>query len=54
MRELTHDLNLKMSEAQTQDREPNQQQQQQQSYQDNNIYNAETEQLYLKMKEAWL
>jgi len=31
-----------------------QQQQQQQSYQDNNIYSAETEKLYLKMKEGWL
>ena len=31
-----------------------QQQQQQQSYQENNIYSAETEQLYLKMKEGWL
>ena len=31
-----------------------QQQQQQQSYQESNIYSAETEQLYLKMKEAWL
>ena len=43
-----------MSEAQPKDRESNQQQQQQQPYQENNIYNAETEQLYLKMKEAWL
>ena len=31
-----------------------QQQQQQQSYQESNIYSAETEKLYLKMKEAWL
>ena len=31
-----------------------QQQQQQQSYQDRSIYSAETEQLYLKMKEGWL
>ena len=31
-----------------------QQQQQQQSYQDSNIYSAETEQLYIKMKEGWL
>ena len=31
-----------------------QQQQQQQSYQESNIYSAETEQLYLKMKEGWL
>ena len=31
-----------------------QQQQQQQSYQEGNIYSAETEQIYLKMKEGWL
>ena len=31
-----------------------QQQQQQQSYQESNIYSAETEQIYLKMKEGWL
>ncbi len=31
-----------------------QQQQQQQSYQESNIYSAETEKLYLKMKEGWL
>ena len=31
-----------------------QQQQQQQSYQDSSIHSAETEQLYLKMKEGWL
>ena len=45
-----------MSEVQTQDRDSTQQQQQQQqqSYQDGNIYSAETEQLYLKMKEGWL
>ncbi len=45
-----------MSEIQTQegDSTQQQQQQQQQSYQDNNIYSAETEQLYLKMKEGWL
>ena len=30
-----------------------QQQQQQQSYQESNIYSAETEQIYLKMKEGW-
>ena len=31
-----------------------QQQQQQQSYQENKIYSAETEKLYIKMKEGWL
>ena len=46
-----------MSEVQTQDgnsTQQQQQQQQQQSYQDSNIYSAETEKLYLKMKEGWL
>ena len=47
-----------MSEVKTQDidstHQQQQQQQQQQSYQDSNIYSAETEQLYLKMKEGWL
>ena len=46
-----------MSEVKTQEidsTQQQQQQQQQQSYQDNNIYCAETEQLYLKMKEGWL
>ena len=45
-----------MSEVQAQksDSPQQQQQQQQQSYQDSNIYSAETEQLYLKMKEGWL
>ena len=46
-----------MSEVQTQDSgstQQQQQQQQQQSYQDSNIYSAETEKLYLKMKEGWL
>tara|TARA_S200000501_G_C20658268_1_gene670681 strand:+ start:208 stop:348 length:141 start_codon:yes stop_codon:yes gene_type:complete len=46
-----------MSEIKTQDRDctqQQQQQQQQQSYQENNIYSAETEKLYLKMKEGWL
>ena len=45
-----------MSEVQTQgsDTTQQQQQQQQQSYQDSNIYSAETEKLYLKMKEGWL
>ena len=46
-----------MSEVQTQDidsTQQQQQQQQQQSYQDSTIYSAETEQLYLKMKEGWL
>ena len=57
MRELTHKfLNTLMSEVPTQksDSTQQQQQQQQQSYQDSNIYSAETEQLYLKMKEGWL
>ncbi len=31
-----------------------QQQQQQQSYSDNTINSAESEKLYLEMKEAWL
>jgi len=31
-----------------------QQQQQQQPFPESNIYSAETEQLYLKMKEGWL
>ena len=45
-----------MSEVKTQknDSTQQQQQQQQQSYQESNIYSAETEKLYLKMKEAWL
>ena len=45
-----------MSEVKNQeiDSTQQQQQQQQQSYQDSNIYSAETEQLYLKMKEGWL
>ena len=45
-----------MSEVQTQesDSTQQQQQQQQQSYQDRKSYSAETEQLYLKMKEGWL
>ena len=46
-----------MSEVKTQDSnstQQQQQQQQQQSYQDSNIYSAETEKLYLKMKEGWL
>ena len=45
-----------MSEVQSQksDSTQQQQQQQQQSYQESNIYSAETEQLYLKMKEGWL
>ena len=45
-----------MSEVQSQnsDSTQQQQQQQQQSYQDSNIYSAETEQLYLKIKEGWL
>ena len=45
-----------MSEVQTQksDSTQQQQQQQQQSYQESSIYSADTEQLYLKMKEGWL
>ena len=45
-----------MSEVQSQksDSTQQQQQQQQQSYQERNIYSAETEKLYLKMKEGWL
>ena len=45
-----------MSEVQTQksDSTQQQQQQQQQSYQESNIYTAETEQIYQKMKEGWL
>ena len=58
MRELTHlFFNGQMSEVKIQEidsTQQQQQQQQQQSYQDSNIYSAETEQLYLKMKEGWL
>ena len=45
-----------MSEVQTQNSDSTQpqQQQQQQSYQESNIYSAESEQIYLKMKEGWL
>ena len=45
-----------MSEVQSQENNSTQQQQQQQqqSYQEGNIYSAETEQIYLKMKEGWL
>ena len=45
-----------MSEVKTQDIDSTQQQQQQQqqSYQEGNIHSAETEKLYLKMKEGWL
>ena len=46
-----------MNEVQTQKKDSTQQQQQQQqqqSYQEANIFSAETEQLYLKMKEGWL
>ena len=47
-------FNWQMSEVQTQGSDSTQQQQQQQqSYQDSNIYSAEPEQLYLKMKEGW-
>ena len=46
-----------MSEVQIQKNDSTQQQQQQQqqqSYQESSIYSAETEKLYLKMKEGWL
>ena len=45
-----------MSEVQIQksDSAQQQQQQQQQSYQESSINSAETEELYLKMKEGWL
>ncbi len=44
-----------MSEVQNQESDTVQQQQQhQQAYQDSNLYSAETEKLYLKMKEGWL
>ena len=45
-----------MREIQSQERDSTQQQQQQQqqAYQEGNIYSAETEKLYLKMKEGWL
>ena len=45
-----------MSEVKTQDKDSTQQQQQQQqqqSYQERNIYSAETEQLYLKMNSKF-
>ena len=43
-----------MSEAQNPNTNSTQQQQQQQSYSDNKINSAESERLYLEMKEAWL
>ena len=46
-----------MSEVQnpnTNSTQQHQQQQQQQSYSDNKINSAESERLYLEMKEAWL
>ena len=46
-----------MSEVQnsnTNSTQQQQQQQQQQSYSDNTINSAESEKLYLEMKEAWL
>ena len=46
-----------MSEIQTQKSNSTQQQQkqqQQQSYQESNIYSADTEKIYIKMKEGWL
>ena len=43
-----------MSEVQTPNTNSTQQQQQQQSYSDSKIHSAESERLYLEMKEAWL
>ena len=43
-----------MSEDQNPDTNSTQQQQQQQSYSDSKINSAESERLYLEMKEAWL
>ena len=43
-----------MSEAQNPNTNSTQQQQQQQSYSDSKINSAESERLYLEMKEAWL
>ncbi len=44
-----------MSEVQTQENDSIQKQEpHKQSYRDSNIHSAETEKLYLKMKEAWL
>ena len=57
MRELTQSiLSLLMSEVQNSNNNSiqQQQQQQQQSYTDSKINSAESEKLYLEMKEAWL
>ena len=58
MREWTQLFDDSMSEVQPQEidstQQQQQQQQQQQSYQESNIYSAEAEKLYLKMKEGWL
>ena len=43
-----------MSEVQNPNTNSTQQQQQQQSYSDSKINSAESERLYLEMKEAWL
>ena len=43
-----------MSEVQNPNTKSTQQQQQQQSYSDSKINSAESERLYLEMKEAWL
>ena len=43
-----------MSEVQDPNPNSTQQQQQQQSYSDSKINSAESERLYLEMKEAWL
>ena len=52
----TLDIYWQMSESQSSNCDSTQQQQPQQpqTYQDSNIYSSETEQIYLKMKEAWL
>ena len=43
-----------MSEVQNPNTNSTQQQQQQQSYSESKINSAESERLYLEMKEAWL
>ena len=43
-----------MSEVQNPNTNSTQQQQQQQSYSDSKLNSAESERLYLEMKEAWL
>ena len=56
MREYSQILNPLMSEVQNSNTNSTQQQQQQQqqSYSDSKINSAESERLYLEMKEAWL